>query len=47
MVLFDKKGVFSYETFREGEDVVLMINCEEYPRAPSIEDDPMTMSKTM
>ncbi len=47
MVLFDKKGPFSYDTIREGEDTVLMINCEQYPRVPSIEDDPITMSRTI
>lgn len=47
LVLFDKQGPFSYDTLREGEDSVLMINCEEYPRIPSIEDDPITMSKVI
>src|SRR3989339_297661 len=45
MPLFDKQP-FSYDIIREGEDVILQINCEAYSRVPSLEDDPITMSKT-
>lgn len=47
MALFEKKQAFSYSTVREGEDTVLIIDCELYPRIPSIEDDPITMSRTI
>ncbi|MCK5281933.1 MAG: hypothetical protein KAK00_00855, partial [Nanoarchaeota archaeon] len=43
----EKKGPFSYDVIREGEDTILSIDCEEYSRIPSLEDDPLTMSKTM
>lgn len=46
MALFDNKKPFSYEVVREGEDVILTINLEDYPRIPSIEDDSVIMSKT-
>ena len=45
MALFEDKKPFSYEVVREGEDVVLNINLEEYPKSPSLEDDGMVMSK--
>lgn len=45
MALFDKKKPFSYDVIREGEDVLLSINLEDYPRAPSLEDDAIVMSK--
>ena len=41
-----KKKPFSYDVIREGEEVILMIDCEDYFRLPSLEDDPFTMSKT-
>jgi len=47
MPLFNKKEQFSYELAREGEDVILMINLEQYPNLPSLESDPLIMSKTM
>ncbi len=46
MPLFNKKP-FSYDIVREGENIILQINCETYTRVPSIEDDPLTMSKTI
>ena len=46
MPLFDKKP-FSYDVVREGEDVILQVNCESYSRVPSLEDDSITMSKTI
>ena len=36
---------FSYEVIREGEEVILRIDCEECPFFPSLEDDPKVMSK--
>ena len=45
MALFENKNPFSYEVIREGEDVVLLINLENYMHAPSLEDDPVAMSK--
>ena len=40
----EKKGCFSYETYKEGEDTVLRIDAEECPFFPSIEDNAMCMS---
>jgi type IV secretory pathway ATPase VirB11/archaellum biosynthesis ATPase len=46
MALFDTtKKPFSYDVIREGDDVILSINLEDYQRVPSIEDDPVVMSK--
>ncbi len=48
MALFGKaKKPFSYEVAREGEEVTLLIDLEEYSRVPSLEDDPACMSKTI
>jgi archaeal flagellar protein FlaI len=48
MVLFgDTKKPFSYDILREGEEVILLINLEQYPRAPSIEEDPVCMAKVI
>src|SRR3989338_8293467 len=44
MALFDKKP-FDYDVIREGDDVILSINLEEYMHVPSIEDDPVIMSR--
>ncbi|HZX44164.1 MAG TPA: ATPase, T2SS/T4P/T4SS family [Candidatus Nanoarchaeia archaeon] len=46
MPLFDKTP-FSYDILREGEEIILQINCETYTKMPSIEDDPLTMQKTV
>jgi type IV secretory pathway ATPase VirB11/archaellum biosynthesis ATPase len=47
MALFGKsKKPFSYDIIREGEETILMVDLEEYPRIPSLEDDPVCMSKT-
>ena len=47
MPLFgENKKPFSYDIVREGEDTILMINAENYPKVPSLEDDPLVMSKT-
>jgi type IV secretory pathway ATPase VirB11/archaellum biosynthesis ATPase len=45
MALFDNKKPFSYDVIREGDDVILSVNLEDYPRIPSLEDDPVIMSK--
>ena len=45
MALFDNKKPFSYDVIREGDDVILSVNLEDYPKIPSIEDDPTIMSK--
>ncbi|MCH8004552.1 MAG: hypothetical protein IH934_08050, partial [Nanoarchaeota archaeon] len=45
MALFDNKKPFSYDVIREGDDVILSVNLEDYPGVPSIEDDPIIMSK--
>ncbi|MDP7610324.1 MAG: hypothetical protein QGH19_00985, partial [Candidatus Woesearchaeota archaeon] len=42
-----KKEAFSYDILREGEDVILRIDCEAYTRVPSLEDDETSMSKTI
>ena len=34
MALFDNKKPFSYDVTREGDDVILLINLEDYPRIP-------------
>ena len=46
MALFENKKPFSYEVIREGDDVILSINLEDYPRVPSLEDDGVVMAKT-
>jgi|TARA_Y100000310_G_scaffold345431_1_gene464921 type IV secretory pathway ATPase VirB11/archaellum biosynthesis ATPase len=45
MALFDNKKPFSYDVIREGDDVILSVNLEDYHHIPSIEDDPIVMSK--
>ena len=48
MALFgETKKPFSYDILREGEDTVLMIDLEQYPHVPSLEDDPVCMSRTI
>ena len=46
MALFETQGPFSHEVIREGDDVIISINLEEYPHVPSLEDDSIVMSKT-
>ncbi len=41
-----EKKPFSYELVREGQETTLLIDCEQYYRAPSLEDDPETFAKT-
>ncbi|MBI2147761.1 type II/IV secretion system ATPase subunit [Candidatus Woesearchaeota archaeon] len=38
---------WKYEVIREGEEVILRIDCERLSRAPSLEDDPVYMSKVI
>ncbi len=48
MALFDRKASdkpFSFEVLREGDDVILSVNLEQYPKVPSLEDDAVVMSK--
>ncbi len=48
MALFNqKKACGSYDMVREGEEVILRINCENCPYIPSIEDNPRCMSTTI
>ena len=48
MALFGtSKKPFSFDVIREGEEIVLMIDLEEYQHAPSLEDDEVCMSRTM
>ena len=45
MALFDKKKkLYAYEVIREGEEIILRINCEGTFRIPSLEDDPLIMA---
>ncbi len=46
MAMFDNKEPFSYDVIREGDDVILYVNLEDYYRIPSLEDDQVVMSKT-
>jgi len=47
MALFDEtKKPFAYDILREGEEIILMIDLEQYPHVPSLEDDPVCMSRT-
>jgi len=48
MVLFGKsKKPFAYDVLREGEEIILMIDMEDYTQIPSLEDDPICMSRTI
>jgi type IV secretory pathway ATPase VirB11/archaellum biosynthesis ATPase len=38
---------YSYDIIREGEEVVLRIDCEKLGYTPSIEDNPVVMAKTV
>ncbi|MBW2964546.1 type II/IV secretion system ATPase subunit, partial [Candidatus Woesearchaeota archaeon] len=47
MALFaGKLPLYGYEVTKEGEDNVMRINYEGAPQVPSIEDNPLVMSKT-
>lgn len=41
------EDIWKYEVIREGEDVILRVDCERLARAPSLEDDPLYMAKTV
>jgi len=45
MALFENKKTFSYDVIREGDDVILSVNLEDYHHIPAIEDDPVVMAK--
>ena len=48
MTLFgETKKPFSYDILREGEETILLIDLEQYPGIPSLEDDPVCMSRTV
>ncbi|MBI2658487.1 hypothetical protein HYX05_00075 [Candidatus Woesearchaeota archaeon] len=48
MALFgETKKPFTYDVIREGEEIILMIDLEQYPHIPSLEDDPVCMSRTV
>ncbi|MBI1936483.1 Flp pilus assembly complex ATPase component TadA, partial [Candidatus Woesearchaeota archaeon] len=48
MALFgESKKPFTYEVLREGEEVILMVDLEQYPHSPSLEDDSICMSRTV
>src|SRR3989344_503609 len=38
---------FPHEVIREGDEVILNINCEKFSRLPSLENDPLTMANTV
>ncbi|MCX6707167.1 MAG: type II/IV secretion system ATPase subunit [Candidatus Woesearchaeota archaeon] len=42
-----EKEVWNYEVLREGEEIILRVDCSEIMRAPSIEDDPVYMAKVI
>ncbi len=42
-----KKGVFSYELVREGEDTIIKVDCSGCNFLPSVEDSALVMSKTI
>jgi len=41
------EDVWKYEIIREGDDVILRVDCERLTRVPSLEDDPLYMAKTI
>lgn len=41
------KEVWNYEVIREGEEIILRVDCSEILRVPSIEDDPIYMAKVI
>ncbi len=47
MALFgETKKPFTYDVIKEGEETVLLIDLEQYQHIPSLEDDPVCMSRT-
>jgi hypothetical protein len=48
MALFgETKKPFTYDIAKEGEETILLVDLEQYPHIPSIEDDPVCMSRTI
>ena len=48
MALFgETKKPFTYDVLREGEETILLIDLEQYNQIPSLEDDPVCMSRTV
>ena len=48
MALFgETKKPFAYDVLKEGEEAILLIDLEQYPHIPSLEDDPVCMSRTV
>ena len=47
MALVNKASCGKYDLLREGEEVVLRINCEDCPFVPSLEDNASCMSSTV
>jgi len=48
MALFGEvKKPFTYDILREGEEIILLIDLEQYQHTPSLEDDPVCMSRVM
>ncbi len=48
MALFgEAKKPFTYDVIKEGEEILLLIDLEQYPHAPSLEEDPVCMSRTV
>jgi type IV secretory pathway ATPase VirB11/archaellum biosynthesis ATPase len=43
----EKKDMFSYDLIREGEEIILRIDCEKLPYVPSLEDNEKVMGKTV
>ena len=42
-----EKKPLDYTIAKEGEDRVLLIDCETYPRIPSLEEDPVAMGRAI
>jgi type IV secretory pathway ATPase VirB11/archaellum biosynthesis ATPase len=48
MALFgDTRKPFTYDVVREGDDNILIVDMENYPLIPSVEDDPVCLSRTI
>jgi hypothetical protein len=47
MAVLDAKAPFSYDVIREGEEVILRIDCSTSSYFPSVEENPMVMGKVI
>jgi len=47
MPLFNQEKTCSYDLIREGEEVIIRVDCENCPYTPSIEDNAVCMSRMM